>query len=154
MVYIQQFEAAAKIDFKDIIQQTVKQFKSEIIKLNQDQLEQEGVDSKGKKLPPYAASTVRIKKRKGQRTDHMTLKDTGAFYEGFYLLAFHEFWEQGSRDSKAGKLEGKWSHTYDEGTVVSGGYGDIFGITEENLNKLMWQMGFVEKLKQNYINAI
>ncbi len=140
MVYIQQFEAAKKIDFNNIIRQTVKQFEKQITEMNKSQLEEKGINSKGVKLPDYAASTVRIKRRKGQISGHMTLKDTGKFHNGFYVLAFMNFWEQGSRDLKATMLEKR--------------YDSIFGLTEENLNKLMWQMGFVEKLKQNYINAI
>lgn len=65
--------------------------KEQIIELNTEvQLYGFGVDSKGDPITSalsgnsfYSSFTVEIKKRKGQNYDHITLKDTGRFYESF-----------------------------------------------------------------------
>lgn len=58
-----------------------------IISLNQEQLYDSGRDSKGEELgyPGYAQYTMYIKEEKGQRYDHVTLKDHGYFYDSFYV---------------------------------------------------------------------
>lgn len=51
-----------------------------------DQLFKRGIDSKGKNLGTYAESTKKAKKRKGQPSDRITLKDTGEFYDSFNVI--------------------------------------------------------------------
>jgi len=58
-----------------------------MIDFNQAQL-QGGQDALGQKIvtiggSPYRARTIKIKKRKGQPTSRVTLKDTGEFYDTF-----------------------------------------------------------------------
>lgn len=54
-------------------------------KLNTEQM-YEGRLSTGESItPPYAASTVAIKRRKGQPTDRVTLRDTRRFHEAYRL---------------------------------------------------------------------
>lgn len=62
-----------------------ERMKSYFIELNQEQLYEQGEDSRGQKLEPYTFATVAIKRRKGQRSDRTTLKDTGAFYKSFKI---------------------------------------------------------------------
>jgi hypothetical protein len=63
------------------------EFRKLIIELNtKSQLYNDGVDGNGKQLGEYSPFTIEEKKRKGQRFDHVTLKDTGAFYESFELF--------------------------------------------------------------------
>ncbi len=64
-----------------------ERLKNYIIELNQEQLYDRGVDSEGKDLgrPGYSDYTIEIKKKKGQRYDHVTLKDTGRFYKSFRI---------------------------------------------------------------------
>ena len=58
--------------------------KKEIIKLNTiDQLYEKGIDSLSDSLGDYSDFTIGLKRQKGQRTDHITLKDTGDFYNSF-----------------------------------------------------------------------
>ena len=52
-----------------------------IIFLEQERLLTTGKDSEGESLGEYSPVTVVIKQEKGQRTDHITLLDTGAFYK-------------------------------------------------------------------------
>jgi len=62
--------------------------KDEIIRLNtEEQLFRRGIDSDGKSLGTYSPFTVEIKKKKGQPTNRITLKDTGEFYDSFRVTA-------------------------------------------------------------------
>jgi hypothetical protein len=59
-----------------------------IIELNTEgkptsQLYELGVDSEGDSIGEYSPYTIQFKVDKGQRFDHITLKDTGDFYETF-----------------------------------------------------------------------
>ncbi len=56
------------------------------IELNQEQLYEQGADSKGKQLEPYSFATMNIKKKKGQVFNRTTLKDTGKFYKSFRII--------------------------------------------------------------------
>ena len=63
------------------------EFRKLIIDLNtNEQLFEQGIDSKGDELGTYSAYTKSIKQTKGQRTDHITLKDTGEFYKSFRVV--------------------------------------------------------------------
>ena len=44
-----------------------------------------GKDGQGESLGNYSPTTISIKQAKGQRTDHITLKDTGDFYSSYRL---------------------------------------------------------------------
>lgn len=61
-----------------------REFRETIIYLNTwDQLYDRGIDSEGKSLGHYQPYTVFLKEKKGQPTDHVTLRDTGDFYKSF-----------------------------------------------------------------------
>ena len=85
-----------------------------------------GEDSDGVKLtPPYSFNTVRIKIEKGQRADHVTLKDTGSFYESFEVDGF-EFGFEITADT-----------IVDSGLDLEDKYGQkIIGLNEENIQIL------------------
>lgn len=79
-----------KLDISEIFNFVITtELKELIIELNQDQLYDLGEDSKGNKLwsfspsMPYSPYTIKIKQAKGQPTDRLTLRDTGAFYKSF-----------------------------------------------------------------------
>jgi hypothetical protein len=63
-----------------------ERLKSYFIELNQEQLYEQGADSKGHQLEPYTFATMNIKRKKGQRYDRTTLKDTGKFYKSFRIV--------------------------------------------------------------------
>ena len=132
---------ATRINFMQLVKETVKEFRKQITELNQQQLEKEGIDSKGIKLSPYSPSYKRVRARKGLPTNRKTLKFEGDFHAGFYALAFDRFWEQGSKDWKEQKL------TKDYGI-------DIFGLTPESIDKLLWELGFVDRLREKYREAL
>lgn len=86
--------AVIKIDYHEIIQEALqdKAIQDEIIKLNtQDQLFERGENSLGIRLEEvggiYSQITINRKSQLGQPYDHITLKDTGNFYESFEVEA-------------------------------------------------------------------
>lgn len=69
---------------KDVLRNTSLQ--QDIIDLNRDdQLYDKGIRADGQSLGEYHAITIGKKIEKGQRYDHVTLKDTGEFYESFKI---------------------------------------------------------------------
>lgn len=69
-----------------------KDFMDFIIELNtKNQLYEMGVNSKGESIGDYSIKTIGIKEEKGQITDHVTLNDTGAFYESFSVVLNSSF---------------------------------------------------------------
>lgn len=77
------------LNFKKIIISILNtsEIKEFIIQMEQERLFNFGEDSTGASLGEYAPFTVVIKQEKGQRFDHITLKDTGEFYESFTFHA-------------------------------------------------------------------
>jgi hypothetical protein len=123
-----------KIDEDKVWKDSVNELKTNLILMNQEQLKQ-GFDSTGTKLPPYSSPYAK-KKRKSLQPK--TLNDTGAFYKGFYVLAFDKFIEMGSKDWKEAILENNW--------------GKIHGLTEENLQE--FRTMFLPIYTRNITNAI
>lgn len=82
------------LDINDVFKQIWSDSKVQrfIIALNTEgettsQLFNLGVDSDGQLLTPaYTFNTIQFKVEKGQRFDHVTLKDTGGFYESFVVI--------------------------------------------------------------------
>lgn len=87
---------------------------------------------------PYAPLTIMIKKAKGQPTDRVTLRDTGDFESSFYLDVEDTYFEITAADFKTEKL----MHKYGK---------DIFGLNEENLRILIWDVVYprmIDNVKQ------
>ena len=99
------------------------EFRKLIIDLNTiDQLYNEGIDSKGIQLGEYTNYTKSLKQAKGERTDHITLKDTGAFYSSF-------------RVSLVGNSIKITADAQKEDTNLFKEYGiDIVGLTEDSMS--------------------
>ena len=56
-----------------------------ILDENRSQL-MDGLDKEGKEIiPEYTPTTVKIKREKGQITDHVTLRDTGEWHNSLFL---------------------------------------------------------------------
>ena len=74
------------IDLPDLIKEIVKGKEAFIVNLVKNRLYQTGKNGSGQLiLPSYALSTIRDKKRRNKRTSHVTLRNEGLFYKGFYL---------------------------------------------------------------------
>jgi hypothetical protein len=68
-----------------------------------------GIEATGGPITPaYTFATVAIKKQKGQPSDRVTLKDTGAFYQGIYAQVSVDRLEIGSNDGKTTALMNKY----------------------------------------------
>lgn len=107
------------------------------------QLYRRGIEGFGRKImdyAPYAPYTIRLKKEKGQPHTRVTLKDTGAFYEGFVVIATSEGFYITSTDEKTEALTEK--------------YGDsIFRLTRDNFNRFLKahvRKDLVKYLKSKY----
>jgi hypothetical protein len=130
---------AKKLDESKAWKQVIdKEVKDEIIRLNtQDQLYEDGVDSLNKKLGDYSPYTVILKRLKGQKTSHITLKDTGAFYNSFKV--------QVNKDSIT--IIADDESKYD--IPLTEDYGiDILGLTEDN------KMYLFDWLQENYLKYV
>jgi len=121
---IKRFNNVINLDQDAIIGNILKdeEFQRFIIDLNtEEQLFEEGIDSLGSSLGDYTDFTKTVKSIKGQRTDHITLEDTGEFYKSFAIKV----------------QNGGFLITADgqkEDTNLLEEYGkEILGLTDENL---------------------
>jgi hypothetical protein len=96
---------------------------AEICELNSDkQLYEKGENAMGVSIDtyrPYEPLTIEIKTIKGQPTDRVTLKDTGDFYESFFISADNEGFFIDATDWKRDELVEKYG-------------AEIFGLTDKN----------------------
>lgn len=110
-----------------------KNVREEIVLYNtEDQLWSDGVDSLGNDLGDYQPVTVDIKRSKGQRTDHITLKDTGEFYDSFKVTVQKDSFTINADPQKDD------TNLFDEFGI------DIVGLTDENMK------GIMEYIVENY----
>ena len=85
----------------------------------------EGQDAEGQEIrPKYTPFTVQIKRLKGQPTDRVTLKDTGAFYRSFDIDYGPNYFEIKATDGKTRKLKRKYGE-------------QILGLDEDSLQLLI-----------------
>lgn len=100
----------------------------EMIRLQINQMLVDGIRNDGSQIePPYTQYTINTKIAKDGSSaivDHVTLRDTGEFHEGIYIRKTANQIRFYSSDSKSSKLQGKYGE-------------DIFGLTDENLNKVL-----------------
>ncbi len=92
-----------------------------------EQLFRRGITGKGVKImdfAPYKPSTIKAKKRKGQPTTRVTLRDTRAFHNAMYVVFDEEGFYITSSDTKTAALKAKYGD-------------DIFRLTDENFNRVL-----------------
>lgn len=118
----------------------------EIVAMNtENQLFERGENALGvtiRSYQPYSPVTISIKQKKGQPTNRVTLRDTQAFQNSFFIYPDNKAVWFKARDKKAQKL-------YDR-------YGEIFGLTVANRNKVAWEMLYpmlMAELKMALING-
>lgn len=107
--------------------------KEEIIYLNTyGQLWEKGVDSEDISLGQYSPYTIEIKEKAGQRTDHITLNDTGAFYSSFKVSLTSDYELLIT------------SQPIKDNTNLLKEYGaDIIGLTEDSLVRIRLMVKFI-----------
>jgi hypothetical protein len=124
----------------DSIQESINQNNKVILELQTQEQMYQGIDSKGIDIKPaYADSTIKIKRKKFQPTDRVTLFDTGAFYNSLEVIA-------GNNDAVIRTIISYSVYLVDK-------YADILGLDEEN-----WTV-FLEKytiptIKKNFDDII
>lgn len=92
-----------------------------------DQLYRRGINGKGEKImdyAPYAARTIENKKRKGQPTTRVTLRDTGDFHRSMHVIFDSEGFYITSDDEKAKYLVKKYG-------------GEIYRLTDKNFTRII-----------------
>lgn len=116
----------------------VKENAEEIASRNVEQLYNSGANSLGIRIDtyrPYTPYTVRIKDEKGQPTDRVTLRDTGAFHRAFEVVVEPTGFYITSSDSKTEGLIGKYG-------------GRIFGLLPENKIEITRNFLYPSVMKQ------
>lgn len=126
--------AASKIEPFKILQDLFNRanLQKETIRLNQRQLFEKGINTRGTELRTYFAvapnvyayKTIEYKQKKGQKTDVVTLRDTGNWYNSLRLRV--------ESDHAQIYDDGYLENTISENIDVT----DILGLTEENTNEL------------------
>jgi hypothetical protein len=117
-----------------------REMQDEIIRLNtEDQLYEEGIDSRGRSLGEYSPYTIEIKRSKGDRYDHITLKDTGAFYASFKVRATKT--ELIIEADDRSKYDRPLTEVFGE---------DILGLTDDNLD---WLFDFILEKYLDYVDG-
>lgn len=132
-----------KVDIESIAASTIEDNTDVIADLNATQLSQ-GLRADGSEtLPSYSGTTIQSKRGKpglSGVSDRVTLFDTGSFYKGLYAAVQGTEIEYGSTDSKADKLQEKYSTSK----------GSIFGLNEDSKDELV--TGYLEPDWQKKIN--
>ena len=107
-----------------------------------DQLYRRGINGKGEKIMdymPYTATTVKIKKRKGQPTTRVTLRDTGDFHKSMFVVFDSDGFYITASDDKTQSLIEKYGS-------------EIFRLTDKNFNRIIRshiRKELVKRLKQS-----
>lgn len=94
-----------------IILDIVRDYEAEILDMNTERLATKGTTNKAQKIvPEYRPLTVQIKRIKGQRTDIVTLKDTGDFHSSFFVIYGRDYFAVYANDDKTEALERKYGN--------------------------------------------
>lgn len=97
-----------RINVPDAAQTAIARTSTTFVELQREQLYQ-GVKADGEAIvPPYSSSTIGRKKKKGQPSDRVTLKDTGSFYSGINIEVSGDKVQIESSDSKDADLTKKY----------------------------------------------
>ena len=92
-----------------------------------DQLYRRGINGRGEKIMsymPYTAKTIQNKKRKGQPTSRVTLRDTGAFHKSMFVVFDSEGFYITASDEKTEELIKKYGE-------------EIFRLTDKNFTRIV-----------------
>jgi hypothetical protein len=145
-----------KVKIPKMIAVSIEATKGEIIKYNQDDQLQSGIDSRGEKIEtisakeqssryPYALVTVGIRAAQGLQVDKVDLKFHGDFYKTFKVKVTDK-----QTEVMAQFIKGADSDIRDN---FDSSY-DFLGLTEDNLEGYTWQdlfPVFTENLQKSII---
>lgn len=129
-IFTQQLERAKTID-TDVISKElfdfIKAIREEIINLNRNQIYEKSEDIYGNAIGFYSKATEIITRGSKKAGEPFDGKDTGSFLKNFYVSVVDNTLYFGSSDSKTKDIldSPNWlSHS-------------LFGLTDENLNKVI-----------------
>lgn len=115
----------AERSLDEIVLDEVKVNEAVIISFNAfDQIYQGKLANNQRIRPPYAASTIRKKIKKGHPYDRVTLRDRGPFLDSMFIEYGSDQFEFGSSDFKTPFLEARYSSL-------------IFGLSDDNLQRMI-----------------
>ena len=113
-----------ELDTGEIAKKIVRDNDNILIDMNaQDQLYAKGVNRLGVRIDeyqPYRPLTIKVKIEKRQPYDRVTLKDTGEFYDSFYVETAEDRFYLKASDEKTNWLIKKYG-------------AEIFGLTNDSL---------------------
>ena len=113
-----------ELDTGEIAKKIVRDNDNVLIDMNaQDQLYAKGVNRLGVRIDeyqPYRPLTIKVKIEKRQPYDRVTLKDTGEFYDSFYVETAEDRFYIKASDEKTNWLIKKYG-------------AEIFGLTNDSL---------------------
>lgn len=126
---------ARRLDTNDLLETAVSNagVQQQMVDFNQNQMYELGVDAKGEPLGDYSPVTIHGKPgpngfpgkiEKGQRYDHITLKDTGEFYDSMKVQV----------DSDSATITGDMDKPDKD---LSAQWPDALGLTPESLAEVM-----------------
>jgi len=122
------------------LQESINQNKQVILELQTQEQMYQGKDSKGIDIKPaYADSTIKIKRRKRQPTDRVTLFDTGDFYNSLEVIA--------------GKNDAIIRTIISYSVFLVDKYADILGLDEESWTKFIENFT-IPTIKKNFDDII
>jgi hypothetical protein len=121
------------IDLYELLDEVFKNnmVQKEVIRLNQEQL-WDGIDSNNREIKtiggnPYSLKTIRIKEKRGQPVNRVTLYDTGDFYNSFGVKV------------TANGYEITADYIKEDGNIMDNflSFYDFMGLTDESLAELV-----------------
>lgn len=138
----EKIKALQSIDLNRMLDDSIREIEDFILEINQEQLYEKGqidVNNPGKR-EQYAESTKyqKLKRAEFKKTDFVTLRWNGEFYDSFKLLIFEDSIIISATDLKwANWLEGNKR------------FGNALGLTEEGKDKLRAELLpiFIRRLK-------
>ena len=122
------------------IQESIEQNKQVIKELQTQEQLYQGKNSKGIDIKPaYAESTIKIKRKKGQPTDRVTLFDKGDFYNSLEVIA--------------GKNDAVIRTVISYSVYLVKRYADILGLDEESWTEFINKYT-IPTIKNNFNDII
>lgn len=132
-----------ELDTGEIAKKIVRDNDNILIDMNaQDQLYARGVNRLGVRIDeyqPYRPLTIKVKIEKRQPYDRVTLKDTGEFYDSFYVETAEDRFYIKASDEKTNWLIKKYG-------------AEIFGLTNDSLAEFI--NDYVKDEAYNRVNEI
>jgi len=114
-----------RLNIPALAAESMQETKQVFMQWQQEQLNAGKKKGGGQIKPFYKPATITIKKKKGQPTDRVTLRDTGFFYDSIFLVVHkgNETFNVVSSDTKAPRLLDKYGDSiFGLGGVFKIGY--------------------------------